>query len=189
MKYLGVKIVLKSKLTLLKTRLMCNNLIIWLFLFVTELRQSSEWSQRPANLNELPACSFLCFCKQVAGSSVTPIMTGRSIAAKPPVSSILGRLSVGEAASVRGERNECEASSHPVTAPSRFFCQLCLPGLPVGLHLQGVVGVLEDGGAWRLRYTCVANQVQLFYKKKLKMPHLCFVIMKMWYCCISVNQW
>ena len=105
--------------------MMCNSLIIWLFLFVTELRQSSEWSQRPANLNKLPACSFFCLCKQVAGSSVTPIMTGRSIAAKPPVSSILGRLSVGEAASVRGERNECEASSHPVTAPSRFFCQLC----------------------------------------------------------------
>ena len=40
--------------------------------------------------------------------------------------SILGRLSVGEAASGRGERNECEAS-HPVTAPSPIFSQPLLP--------------------------------------------------------------
>ena len=101
----------------------------------------NQWRLQ-VEMSWLHAGSFF-FCKQVA-SCVTPIMTGRSIAA-PPVSpswgdSVLGRQRAGE---------EKGMNVKPPTQWRRllpFFPSLCRPRPPVGVHLLGVVGVV---GGWR----------------------------------------
>ena len=91
---------------------MCRNLIcpeiLWMgsSCLVTALSISRLERKLHAGLLLLQAGGFLC--NPHYDWKVNSSAAGQSI---------LGRLSVGEAASGRGERNECEAS-HPVTAPS-----------------------------------------------------------------------
>ena len=147
--------------------MMCNSLIIWLFLFVTELRQSSEWSQRP----EWVACMQLLLLLQAGGR----FLCNPHYDWKVNSSEAAGQLHPGETQCWGGsERERRKEWMWSLLPPSDGAFEIFLPALPVGLHLQGVVGVLEDGGAWRLRYTCVANQVQLFLKKTHKKASLVF---------------
>ena len=94
---------------------MCRNLIcpeiLWMgsSCLVTALSISRLERKLHAGLLLLQAGGFLC--NPHYDWKVNSSAAGQSI---------LGRLSVGEAASGRGERNECEAS-HPVTAPSPIF--------------------------------------------------------------------
>ena len=95
--------------------IMCRNLICpeiqWMgsSCLVTALSISRLERKLHAGLLLLQAGGFLC--NPHYDWKVNSSAAGQSI---------LGRLSVGEAASGRGERNECEAS-HPVTAPSPIF--------------------------------------------------------------------
>ena len=73
-----------------------------------------------ASWDELAACRQLLLL-QAGGFLCNPHYDWK-VNSSAAGQSILGRLSVGEAASGRGERNECEAS-HPVTAPSPIFSQ------------------------------------------------------------------